>query len=182
MSEQNKNIKIVVDRSEELKQAQATIDQLNQKIGSQEELLKKYLVEDAEKERKKAEYAIDRKPAPMGDPTQTAPLEEHLVRNLDFENSEILDMMRFPSVEKVIETTELLANKGNPQAKSAMKILTRKALQKPLDMTFKGSIKDMVKSEVPIGEFDDEFTIKQKQAHNARLRENRVRWTQNRGD
>jgi hypothetical protein len=181
MSEKSaKEIKVNIDTSPMEARIKA---QYEEQLKTRDETIKALLAQDAERirlesERKTIEAQMDKKP--IENYGETAPLEnEHIFRNVDFENSDFLDIMKFPSVEKAIESTQLLACKNNPQAKLALKQLTKKVLQQKLDMTFVGSIKDMVKSEVPIGEFDDQFTRKQKQAHNAHLRENRTRWVQN---
>lgn len=95
-----KNLKIIIDRTEEIKSKDAKIEELNQEIGKREEIIKEYMKNDAEAERKKAEYVTDRKPAPMGDPQDTAPLETQVQTIKIDEASEILDFVRFKSPEE----------------------------------------------------------------------------------
>jgi len=116
MAEDRKKIEVVIDRSEEIKSKDAKIEQLNQKIGSQEELLKKYLAMDAERERKDVESKID-KPAPESGDTCTLDQEEQAKKGFKIpydEDSQILDMN--PSFNSTEEAIGYLKNAAsNPQ-------------------------------------------------------------------
>jgi hypothetical protein len=174
------NFKVLIDRSPE-------IEGLRKIIQDKDELIKKYMAIDAERERKQVEYANNPKPAPLGNPQDTAPLESDrkltTLHNFDWENSEgVLDMLTFPSVGDAIKTTQVLARKGSPDAKRALKQMERAALKTPLDMTFKGKITEAIKPELPISDFDDEHTRRAKQAHNKRIVENRTNWLSTRGE
>jgi hypothetical protein len=83
------------------------------------------------------------------------------------------------TVGDVIAITEKLSKVADnkEQYQRIMSKLTKKMLKgKPINLEFKGSIKDMVKSPKPISEFASEEQEVRLTAYNEKLRANRTNW------
>jgi hypothetical protein len=115
MTEQPRTMKIVLERTAEMVQKDAEISKLNQELGKMQELNKALLSQDVERERQKAIRVNEPAPAPLGDPTQTAPLydpKQRFVMPLD-EESQVLDIASFPSEEQAILFLKACADNPN---------------------------------------------------------------------
>ncbi len=127
---------------------------------------------------KKEKEAMPKEPPKGG---STALLNEHQTGlhttkiQLD-ENSFDWDFLKFDSTEQLVEFVEKRVKKNDPQAKKVLGQLTRKMLEKPLNMEYKGTLKSLLSSEKRISEFDNEETKNQKIAYNERIKKERSNW------
>lgn len=126
MAEQQKSkeVKVIIDRSEEIKSKDAEIDLLNRKLGEHEALIKRYMAEDAkreqlnlEAERQKAIWSLEGRKPPEGGDTARLDTEDNTKKRFKFpydQNSEVLDILSFASNEDAVKFLKDCAS--NPQS------------------------------------------------------------------
>jgi hypothetical protein len=109
---------VLIDRSPEVEAIRKELEAEKAKNAKAEETIKGFLAKDAETERKAAEYVNSPKPAPKGDPSETAPLQEpdrHATTCKLDEESELLSMNpSFPNAQAAIDYIKLQAS--NPRS------------------------------------------------------------------
>ncbi len=174
----NKNIKVVIDTSATEKRIK---EEYEQKLAEKDETIKALLA----KEKKEFIKEIEPRPAPTGG--ETSRLYEPEPLKIDIEGSDIdPSWVKGSNVGEVIEKVNILskqaANKN--EYKRIQSKLLKKMISgnKPLDMTFLGSSKDFLRSELPIRELDSEEIRQQKIDYNNRLKANRTNWRNNSED
>jgi len=175
----NKNIKILIDRSEEIKAKDSEISRLNQELGKMQEVNKALLSQDAERERQKAEYVNSPRPAPVGGETanlENEPQYRKETFQIDWENSDGIEpsWIKGKNEAEVIQLTEQLAKRGSKMAQNALKTIARRSFKKGIDFQYEGNSLLFNKQPMRINEFDSEQTKTAKQAYNDKWLKNRV--------
>ncbi len=123
-----KGLKIKIDDTAK----DVKIAELNQKIGSQEEVIKSMLVRDKAELVNNAEKFVPHEPRPPTVGGDTAQLQTNVYHNIDFENSNILDLMKFKNPQEAISYLKVVAsNPQSPDFKMANDMLSR-AIKKTL--------------------------------------------------
>lgn len=157
--------------------------QYEEQLKAKDETIKALLSQEKERlfyeqERKKAENVNNPKPAPIGGDTalyQSNKFKESYP--LDVANSDIdPSWIKAKNVPEVIALTEELARKGNKDCQLIIDKLTKKVIRKGINLEFKGSAKDFLRSPLPI---TDNLPVEEQERRkkvNERLIENRQNW------
>ncbi len=180
--QQPKGLTIKIDQSEIVKEKEAKIQELSQKLGKMEEINRAFLAKDANEERQKAIYVNSPRDAPIGG--DTAPLdydEKHVFKNVDFEASDIDPAWIYGKTEaEAVSLCVELAKKGNKTAKNMLDKLNRKLVHSPIDMTFTGSNINFVRPPIRLTPYQkikmEESEIAKVEKFNKKLAENRMAW------
>jgi hypothetical protein len=166
-------IKIILDNSPALVEANEVIKKQAEKIGSLEESTRALLA-DRKKEFEDSMPFGRREPPVGGD---SAPLEQPK-QEFDLTNSDIdISWAKSENPLELIAYVEQRAKLNNEDSKEAKEILsklTKKVIDSKFDYTFTGSNKEFMKSPLEIRGFDSEETKQLKQAYNEKLRRNRT--------
>jgi hypothetical protein len=170
-------IKITLDNSLQVAELQQSISAKDQRIGELESTVKNMLIDH------KAKFELENKQ--MGAPynSESPPLEAPQRKPIDMQGSNLSpNQVCGSSVEQLFDNISKLSHvaENASEYKKIQSKLLKKMLHnpKPLDLTFKGDSKLFLRHDVSIGEFDDEYTKKQKENHNNLLKANRQKWTQ----
>jgi len=174
------NIRVILDASPQLKNANDQIEKLNQEIGKKDELLKTFMAQTAEFEKRKIEEkSTESKHYIKRESEETARLETPEPQKQTYELDPECDVPRTlkgESISEVINFLSVNAKRGNLDSKRILNDLTKKIIHntKPLDFEFHGDSKLLWKTPLPISEFDSDERKKAVANYNEKLRKNRT--------
>jgi hypothetical protein len=167
-------LNIVLDRTEEIKSKDEKIESLNKELGTKDEIIKSYMKNDVDEQRRKIEHPVQ--PPTTG---ETAHLYEEPKQKIDFDGSEIpSEWLKANSVPELLNAIEKLSHvaENKEEYKQIMSRLTKKVIRGKIDMEFHGSSKDFMRTAKIINENDSDEIKSRKEIFNARLRANRQNW------
>jgi hypothetical protein len=167
-------IKVIIDKTQVERDLADKLNEANRQIGSLEEANRALLNQD----RKEFIPTIEpKKPNALG---ETATLyepepEKHVFKNVDASTIP-LEWVHGKSDIEVLAITKDLADKGNVDAKKAIRTITRRSFKDGLNMEFRGSIVDFSRPELPVNDSMSIEEQERRKRRNSFLRENRCRW------
>jgi hypothetical protein len=171
MSAESKKIQVVIDKTLVEKELAEKLNDANRKIGSLEEANRALLSQD------RKEFVSEIEPKKPNTNGESALLYEPERRTMPIEPDSIpLEWVHGKTDIEVLAITKGLADKGNVDAKKAIRTITRRSFRDGLNLEFHGSSIDFNRSELPV---NDSMPIEEQQRRikrNQFLRENRCKW------
>jgi hypothetical protein len=167
LDKDTKKVRVLLDPSPQIAAKDREIAELNRNIGA-------LLSQD----RKEFVHEIEpKKPNTNGESAllYTPEAEKHTFTNVDASTIP-LEWVHGKSETEVLSLTKDLADKGNVDAKKAIRTITKRSFRDGLNLEYRGSSIDFNRHELPVNDSMPIEEQERRKKRNAYLRENRCKW------